>query len=129
MRHRDVAVFRRAVRIVLEDPAHPHHSERRQFRSPQGPDAGSAEYVNAPGHRPKDFLVPDGRAAFEIAIDDPQDRRSLPCRPKNVPERRRRAVVGVQHGLGLAAVQCRPQEHDRAHSVCLNAAPPRGPIA
>lgn len=98
-----VVVFKGALRIILEDPAHPDHAEGNQFGCSQGPDAGRTEDMSAFRKGPKNLLVPDGGPAFEIPIDDPDDRGPLPGRTKHVAKGRRRAIVGIQQAFCVAA--------------------------
>jgi hypothetical protein len=78
-----------AVPICLEDPAHPDHPERSQFRSTQRSHTARAEHSHPSCQGEQDFLVPDSRPAFERPVDDRDDPRSGPKRSQDIPSESR----------------------------------------
>ena len=112
VRHRDfVVVFEDAVTILREDVADAFHAEHGELRGPQRAHARAAVDVDALRQGPEDLLVPDGRHAVEVAVDDPDRPRFQARHAVDVPLRDGRQVDRVQMQPRLARVEGRAREH------------------
>jgi len=72
-----IVVFEFTRLVCVEYATDAAHTEFVQFRRSQSAHAGRTEDSNALIDRPEDFLVPDGRDAFEIAVDNANDARAI----------------------------------------------------
>ena len=111
MNHRDlVIVFEDAVAVLFEDLADPLHAERGELRGTERTHARAAVDVDALRHGPEDLLVPDGRNALEVAVDDPDRPRFLARHTVDVTLRDGRKIDRVQLGARVSCVEGRARE-------------------
>ncbi len=112
-----VVVGQHALREVAIDGSDADHAERVELRGAQRAHAGAAVDRDALVQRVEDLLVPDGRHAFEQAVDDGDGARLLAGRAVDVAHLRRRAVVGIAEGAGGVQRQAGAEEDDVLHAA------------
>ena len=117
-----------ALAIRFEYRADALHAEPVQFGRAQRSHAGRAEHMDATGHRPQDFLVPDRWDVLENAVYDADRARPVPGR---------HAVdVALPHGgqtdrvarrASVLTRDRRTDEHVAGHGLAWSRAAARAP--